>query len=511
MSNNIKVIVRVRPSLPREDSECLVHMPADEPGQTYLDHPKGTKKYVFDESIWSHSKSESNYHDNLLFYQKCGYNLLEHLYQGYNVCLLAYGQTGSGKTYTMMGENNDYGIIPLVIRDILRQRDSLIKEKINCEVTFSYVEIYNEKVRDLLGCSKVCRVREDPLSGPYIEGLTKVTIDSFEDFFSFLNGGNSLRMTASTKMNDASSRSHAVLTFTLRQIRFSDEMRASQSVGAPVEEMISNIKLVDLAGSERLSKTQVFNQSDRLKEGTQINKSLTVLGRCINILSSGSKGVVPYRDSTLTYLIKENLSGNSKTSMIFCVSPTDYDETHQTLNYATQVKNIKTKAKASTSKMLAAPVDWAALQVEDQSVIETLKEEIDTLQQQLRKFQNTEKDGGVSSLIKYLSRESERQSFEIRYLKNQIQSKDEEFKELKSQNGYLSSEIKGVLRTQFIEEHKRLMKCSEDIIMRSVTQAQSMVDFLQDFVPPYDGKQKSYSVPTRATQLSKVEQNISIT
>lgn len=482
MSTNIKVIVRVRPLLPREDSECLVHMPTDEPGKTYLDHPKGVKKYIFDESIWSHSKSEANYHDNFLFYQKCGYNLLEHLYQGYNVCLLAYGQTGSGKTYTMMGQKNDYGIIPLMVRDILRQRDSLIKDKINCEMTFSYVEIYNEKVRDLLGDSKVCRVREDPITGPYIEGLTNVTIESFDEFFLFLDAGNSLRMTASTKMNDTSSRSHAVLTFSLRQTRFSDE-NDSQTVGDSVEEMVSNIKLVDLAGSERLAKTQVFNQSERLKEGTQINKSLTVLGRCINILSLGNKGVVPYRDSTLTYLMRENLSGNSKTSMIFCISPTDYDETSQTLNYATQVKKIKTKAKASESKLLAPPVDWAALQVEDQSVIETLKGEIDVLNKELRKFQNTDKDEGVSSLIKYLSRESERKSFEIRYLKNQLQSKNEEFKELKGQNGYLGSELKSTLRKQFSKEQNRLMKSATEIMERCAEESRSLHEFMKEFSP----------------------------
>ncbi|KAF8004746.1 hypothetical protein HF325_000203 [Metschnikowia pulcherrima] len=480
MTTNVNVIVRVRPLLPREDSECLVRMPADEPGVTYVDHPKGVKSYVFDESVWSHSETQMNYKDNLSFYRSCGYNLLEHLYQGFNVCLLAYGQTGSGKTYTMMGAKEDYGIIPLVVRDVLRQKTALIKDKINCEVTFSYVEIYNEKVRDLLGSSKVCRVREDPVLGPYIEGLTNKSIESFGDFCRFLNTGNALRTTASTKMNDASSRSHAVLTFTLRQTRFEDDADSGQNIGTPVEEIVSNIKLVDLAGSERLAKTQVYNQADRLKEGSQINKSLTVLGRCISILSLGAKAVVPYRDSVLTYLLRENLSGNSRTSMIFCISPTDYVETCQTLGYATQVKKIKTKAKASASKLLTLPIDFEALQKTDQSTIEVLKDEIEALNKQLQDKAKGD-DKGLSSLVTYLSRESERQTFEIKYLRNEARIKHDAAKELKAQNWYLGSEIKTMLQNQLQREHQRLLECAGDLMERCGEEADVLQELLTQF------------------------------
>lgn len=492
---NVKVLVRVRPLLPREEKISLVIMPPEEPGTTYLETPSSqpghtspkqtspqSKKYIFDESIWSFDPRDQHFIDNMGFYKKSGPLLIDHFFQGYNVCLLAYGQTGSGKTYTMMGTEQQPGIIPLMVRAIMRHKEHLVGQKINCDLSFSYVEIYNEKVKDLLDNSRQCKVREHPLTGPYVENLTVVSLRTYEEFCEILAKGNTNRMTASTKMNEASSRSHAVITFTLKQTRFSDDCVSTLDVGEAVEEMISNIKLVDLAGSERLAKTQVFGQADRMKEGSQINKSLSVLGRCINILALGTKLVVPYRDSTLTYLLRENLAGNSKTAMVFCISPCDYDETHQTLNYANQVKKIKTAARANSSTMLTAPIDWEKLKEMDKSVIETLREQVESLTSELDNLKNSSSTS-VSALMKYLERESAKQAFEIKYLKSIIQSQNTQVAELQSQNTFLHKELSHSVRGSISSEKLRLR--NEMLQLKSVC-AQHKLDIqnlLVDFDP----------------------------
>lgn len=458
----IKVIVRVRPLLPREMSdskECLVEMPPDDPQTTQLRIPidssfykklitrqtgDQTKNYKFDESIWSYNVNDLNYVDNRKFYEKSGKEILEHIFQGYNVCLLAYGQTSSGKTYTMMGDDLHVGLIPQLVRDILKQKELLVNEKINCEIKFSYMEIYNELTNDLLSTkddTKKCRVREHPISGPYVENLTEFKINDYQDFSNKLNFGNENRATARTGMNKYSSRSHAILTITLKQTIFKD---TNNDQMLPDEEIISNIKLVDLAGSERLLKTKVFGQQDRMKEGNLINKSLTVLGRCINMLATnlsnpqGKPLIIPYRDSILTYILKENLSGNSKTFMIFCISPIDFEETYQTLNYASQVKKITTIAKTNAKKLPTTKLDWDQLQKPEDDAIASLKQEIETLTNQLNQKVTTSTN--VSNLIQYLEKESVKLRFENKYLKQKNQMKDQLILELNNHMDYLERE-----------------------------------------------------------------------
>lgn len=458
----IKVIVRVRPLLPREMSdskECLVEMPPDDPQTTQLRIPidssfykklitrqtgDQTKNYKFDESIWSYNVNDLNYVDNRKFYEKSGKEILEHIFQGYNVCLLAYGQTSSGKTYTMMGDDLHVGLIPQLVRDILKQKELLVNEKINCEIKFSYMEIYNELTNDLLSTkddTKKCRVREHPISGPYVENLTEFKINDYQDFSNKLNFGNENRATARTGMNKNSSRSHAILTITLKQTIFKD---TNNDQMLPDEEIISNIKLVDLAGSERLLKTKVFGQQDRMKEGNLINKSLTVLGRCINMLATnlsnpqGKPLIIPYRDSILTYILKENLSGNSKTFMIFCISPIDFEETYQTLNYASQVKKITTIAKTNAKKLPTTKLDWDQLQKPEDDAIASLKQEIETLTNQLNQKVTTSTN--VSNLIQYLEKESVKLRFENKYLKQKNQMKDQLILELNNHMDYLERE-----------------------------------------------------------------------
>lgn len=478
ISTNIKVLVRVRPLLSREknidgsgnDLECLVDMPHEDSKSVLLKIPKDSsfsnkrsiqrdsdiedkKHYKFDECIWSFNPLHSNYSNNRQFYCKTGPDLIDHFFQGFNVCLLAYGQTGSGKTYTMMGDEEEPGLIPMIIRDVLQNKERLVNERINCQLKLSYMEIYNEQVKDLLGSNleKSCKVREHPITGPYVEGIIEHEINTYSEFIKILEKGNSNRSTASTSMNDSSSRSHAIIKLSLKQTKFelSKDEVSEIEIGDAQEEMLSSITLVDLAGSERLSKTKVFGQQDRMKEGTLINKSLTVLGRCINILSKqsgGSKSIVPYRDSTLTYILKENLAGNSKTFMIFCISPIDFEESFQTLNYANQVKMIKTNAKANKSKINSTPIDWEEMKRSDQDVIQSLKDEINKLTEKLTLQSNEMENPKPSAteikfnnLITYLDNQKTKLKFENQFLRQQLLRKEHESRELNSYVTYMES------------------------------------------------------------------------
>ena len=234
---------------------------------------------------------------------------------GFNACVFAYGQTGSGKSYTMTGYD-DAGLIPRICEGIFKAAAGM-KEKdpsLTLVAKIGYLEIYNEKVRDLLvpvakgaEVKHSLKVRQDPKLGPFVEGLTSHDVVDYAGIDALMEVGNQNRTTAATNMNDTSSRSHAVFTMTFSQVGMLD--------GVPLER-VSKINLVDLAGSERTSSTGATGV--RLKEGGNINKSLVVLGMVISALaerssSSPKKQHIPYRDSVLTQLLKESLGGNSKT------------------------------------------------------------------------------------------------------------------------------------------------------------------------------------------------------
>lgn len=536
-NTSIKVLVRVRPLLPRElvedgaePNECLVSMPAEDRTCVKLKVPKTSsyhsqknkvlhsseqdtedevKSYRFDQCVWSYNGCDEHYTSNGKFYDSIGPGVIQDLFQGFNMCLLAYGQTSSGKTYTMMGKQRDEGLIPLIVRDVLRYKERLIGERINCEVRISYMEIYNELVKDLLsdadsGGSKKCRIREHPTKGPYVENLNEYQIDNYNDFCNYLTRGNSHRSTASTSMNDKSSRSHAIITLSLKQTKFKQNDSEDEDLGASgeyigdaEEEMVSNIKLVDLAGSERLAKTKVFGQQDRMKEGSLINKSLTVLGRCINLLSSNSsnpalkQAVVPYRDSILSYILKENLSGNSKSFMIFCVSPIDFEESYQTLNYAKQVKRIKTAAKANKVKLTDTVIDWKEIEQSNLSVIDKLKEEVRELTERLSKREENTTvcpdDAKFNNLILYLEKELNKVSFENKFLKRKLVLKGKETEELRSYASYMDQELfEMACQNQKYQEHREyeVNKYIADSILRKSNYNLALIDHeLDEFDP----------------------------
>lgn len=326
------------------------------------------KNFTFDNSFWSHNLEDPHYAHQEDIYNALGEEFLDHNFEGYHTCIFAYGQTGSGKSYTMMGTPSQPGLIPRTCEDLFQRIESNVSPHVSYTVRVSYFEVYNEHVRDLLSPPRpssdnhpyYLKIRESPTEGPYVKDLTDLPVKNYNELLRYMHLGDNSRTTASTKMNDTSSRSHAVFTIMLKQIHHdicTDE----------TTERLARIRLVDLAGSERAKSTEATGA--RLREGSNINKSLTTLGRVIAALADPrhgriqnggkprTKDVVPYRDSILTWLLKDSLGGNSKTAMIACISPADYDETLSTLRYADQAKRIRTRAIVNQDSVSAAERD----------------------------------------------------------------------------------------------------------------------------------------------------------
>ncbi|XP_072437625.1 kinesin-like protein KIF16B isoform X1 [Chiloscyllium punctatum] len=359
---SVKVAVRVRPMNLREkdlDAKCIIHMDGNKTAITNLKIPEGgsgdsgrerLKTFTYDYSYCSADCRSPRFVSQERVFKDLGTDVLKAAFEGYNACIFAYGQTGSGKSYTMMGNPDDAGLIPRICQglyDRIAGRSRWDEASFRTEV--SYLEIYNERVRDLLRRKSTktynLRVREHPKEGPYVEDLSKHLVQNYSDVEELMEAGNINRTTAATGMNDVSSRSHAIFTINFTQAKFDAEMPC---------ETISKIHLVDLAGSERADATGATGV--RLKEGGNINKSLVTLGNVISALADLSQDrtnsqakkkqvFVPYRDSVLTWLLKDSLGGNSKTIMIATISPADvnYGETLSTLRYANRAKNIINK------------------------------------------------------------------------------------------------------------------------------------------------------------------------
>ncbi|XP_063183931.1 kinesin-like protein KIF16B isoform X2 [Chroicocephalus ridibundus] len=359
---SVKVAVRVRPMNRREkdlNAKFIISMEKNKTTITNLKVPEGgtgdtgrerTKTFTYDFSYFSADSKSPSFVCQEMVFKNLGTDVLKSAFEGYNACVFAYGQTGSGKSYTMMGNAGDAGLIPRICEGLFSKISEKTKRnEASFRTEVSYLEIYNERVRDLLRrkSSKTTnlRIREHPKEGPYVEDLSKHLVQNYTDVEELMDAGNINRTTAATGMNDVSSRSHAIFTINFTQAKFDSEMPC---------ETVSKIHLVDLAGSERADATGATGV--RLKEGGNINKSLVTLGNVIsaladlsqdatNPLSKKKQVFVPYRDSVLTWLLKDSLGGNSKTIMIATISPADvnYGETLSTLRYANRAKNIINK------------------------------------------------------------------------------------------------------------------------------------------------------------------------
>ncbi|GAA6108766.1 stAR-related lipid transfer protein 9 isoform X1 [Tachysurus ichikawai] len=378
-------------------------------------------EFPFDYCYWSVNPEAPNYASQEEVFQDLGMCVLTGAAEGYNVCLFAYGQTGSGKTYTMMGNPDSIGLTPRICQGLFRSGINSPDGQ-TCRVEVSFLEIYNERVRDLLrGADQkkpvALRVREHPEKGPYVQGLTQHVVEDYKQAADLLEVGIANRITAATHVHDASSRSHAIFSIQYTQAILENNLPS---------EIVSKINLVDLAGSERADPNYC---RDRITEGANINKSLVTLGIVISALAqnsqmcSSSQSInsmlsegesssvgsqssslssssrrhcfIPYRDSVLTWLLKDSLGGNSKTIMIATISPScsSYSETLSTLRYAAHAKNIVNKPRVN----------------EDASVrlIRDLREEIDRLKSMLLSFSmrnpspslSDERDSSLSDIV----------------------------------------------------------------------------------------------------------------
>jgi kinesin family protein 18/19 len=318
--------------------------------------------YAFDFAFDRNSTQQEVYDNSSKF-------LIQGVIQGFNATVLAYGATGAGKTYTMLGTGKEPGIMVRSLGDLFSLISSM-KEK-DFKVKLSYVEVYNENLRDLLGNGENLDLREDPTKGSVIVGLKEIEVIDSTQVFELLLKGNKNRSTESTNMNETSSRSHAVLQILVE---------SKSSTSSKGEFSSAKFILVDLAGSERAANTQ--NTGLRLIEGANINKSLLSLGNCINALveiSNGStKSFIPWRDSKLTRILKDSLGGNSRIVMIANISPgiIALEDTLNTLKYANRAKNIKTNVKRNV-----LDVDYHINKYDE--VISNLKNEIENLRHQL--------------------------------------------------------------------------------------------------------------------------------
>ncbi|XP_047920841.2 stAR-related lipid transfer protein 9 isoform X2 [Anser cygnoides] len=357
-----------------------------------------------------------------MVFQDLGTSVLSGAFRGYNICLFAYGQTGSGKTYTMMGTPASIGLTPRICEGLFSRKDDYSDQAASCRVKVSFLEIYNERVRDLLKQSDhkkpyTLRVREHPETGPYVQGLSQHLVTDYKQVVELLEEGIAKRITAATHIHNASSRSHAIFTIHYTQAILENNLPS---------EIASKINLVDLAGSERADPSYC---KDRITEGANINKSLVTLGIVISTLAQNSQmfsscqsintltsegesshvdspstgsvsgtrrpAYIPYRDSILTWLLKDSLGGNSKTIMIATISPasSSYNETMSTLRYASNAKNIINKPRVN----------------EDANVrlIRELREEIDRLKTMLISFElrnsspswSDDRDGNLTELV----------------------------------------------------------------------------------------------------------------
>lgn len=373
----VKVIVRCRPLSSQEIASGhskIVHM-RPQRGQIELKNPKEqdepTKDFTFD-AIYDENSTQSD------LYEETFRDLVDSVLNGYNATIFAYGQTGTGKTHTMEGKSSDpeqRGVIYKCIDHIFEHMAASHNQEYL--VRASYLEIYQEELRDLLEAesSKKLEIKERPDGGVYVKDLTSKLTRSVAEIQEVMVRGNGHRSVGRTNMNEHSSRSHAIFIITVECSRIGDDGESHITVG--------RLNLVDLAGSERQSKTGATGE--RFKEATKINLSLSALGNVISALVDSKSAHIPYRDSKLTRLLQDSLGGNSKTVMVACIGPASYnfEETLGTLRYANRAKNIKNQPKINED-----PKD---------ALLREFQEEIELLKEQLKQRKTKSRGGGTQS------------------------------------------------------------------------------------------------------------------
>ncbi|XP_008052975.1 kinesin-like protein KIF18A [Carlito syrichta] len=390
LCHHIKVVVRVRPENTKEktagfhkvvhvvDKHILVFDPKQK--EVSFFHGKRTTnrnilkrenkdlKFVFD-TVFDETSTQVD------VFEHTTKPILRSFLNGYNCTVFAYGTTGAGKTHTMLGSAVEPGVIYQTILHLFKCIDEIKEEKV-CTTAVSYLEVYNEQIRDLLVNSGPLAIREDDQKGVVIKGLTLHQPKSAEEILQLLEIGNTNRIQHPTDMNATSSRSHAVFQIHLRQ------RDRTASINQNV--CIAKMSLIDLAGSERASATSA--KGTRFVEGTNINRSLLALGNVINALGNMKRKNqhIPYRDSKLTHLLKDSLGGNCQTIMIAAVSPSSmfYDDTYNTLKYANRAKDIKYSLKSNVINIDNHITEYVKICNEQKAEILLLKEKLKTYEEQ---------------------------------------------------------------------------------------------------------------------------------
>ncbi|XP_033846857.1 kinesin-like protein KIF18A [Periophthalmus magnuspinnatus] len=397
--SHVKVVVRVRPENENEKRENFRnvvqvvdnHMLIFDPKQPDVScfgsqrvrnrdvnkRPNKDLKFVFDHVFGENSTQVD-------IFENTTKAIIDGVMNGFNCTVFAYGATGAGKTHTMLGSQNNPGVMYRTMKELFKRMDEAKEEK-EFAVAFSYLEVYNEQIRDLLSNAGPLAVREDGQKGVVVQNLTLHQPKSAEHILEALDSGNRNRTQHPTDMNATSSRSHAVFQIYLRQ----QDKTASLNPNA----CIAKMSLIDLAGSERASHTNA--KGARLREGANINRSLLALGNVINALADpkSKKAHIPYRDSKLTRILKDSLGGNCRTVMIANISPSSksYDDTHNTLKYANRAKEIKSTLKSNVVSLDSHIGQYAV-------ICEKQRLEIQQLKLKLKEYEERNVSSGVVGL-----------------------------------------------------------------------------------------------------------------
>ncbi|XP_008190588.1 osmotic avoidance abnormal protein 3 isoform X2 [Tribolium castaneum] len=454
MAENVKVIVRCRPMNKKEQDlncDCVVKM-RNCVVETFdpSEGPSFPKQFTFDSTYDQDSTTEMIYNDIC-------YPLVESVLEGYNATIFVYGQTGCGKSHTMEGEKSgpEKGVISRAFEHIFEAIS--VTTGVKYLALISYLEIYNEQIRDLLLPSdkignSALNLKESPTEGVTVPGLTSHPVHNAAECEHFLNLGSKNRIIGATLMNQNSSRSHSIFTISIEQITNVNNNESFKK---------GKLNLVDLAGSERQAKTGATG--DRLKEATKINLSLSALGNVISALVDGKAKHIPYRDSKLTRLLQDSLGGNTRTLMIACISPSsrDYVETLSTLRYANRAKNIHNKPRVNED-----PKDTMLRQYQEE--IERLKsllgqqvkiEEV----KEIETSPNSDLDAKRDQLIQEYQQEMEK-------LKNLHECEKHEKENVLKQIDLIKDEYEKNIEklNSEIQEKKRKELCSKEEILNRI-------------------------------------------
>ena len=440
--DRVHVVVRIRPPVRKDEkfgegSEALQY--DAEKNLLFLlakedDKEKSVdpKQYVFDKVLWKDSQQVDAW-------EHAGLPMVNAVLEGYTSCVMCYGQTGAGKSFTLANESQGQeGIMIAAFHHIFNKAAE--SRDLKYEVSISYQQIYLDTITDLLNPSSPVEIREDPKSGVYVAGAKWETVDTAQAAMKTLQKGNSNRATACTKMNSASSRSHAALI-----------VRVTCTGGTRT--LNGMLYLVDLAGSERVKKSGV--EGAAFDEAKAINQSLTTLGRCIEVLASNKKEKPPFRESKLTRLLSNAIGGGAKTTLVICCAPTmtDQFETVGSLDFGQQAMNVVVRAKVNAS------TDYASLTASLLAQRDKKNKAIHELELKVLKELAPAIDAVVT-----LEQECKGASMELELLQDKVEVQKAKLKDLEKQGSIDEDKSKAIM-TALLNERSQAAKDLEQVLV----------------------------------------------